>query len=638
MSELTLKRVDGRGLAVPWRLYGYILREHIGPFLFALVVATLVLILGQVFRMMELILNKGVPAQFALELFVLYLPAVLAYDVPMALMVGTLMAFGRLSADSEITAMKATGTSFLSLMVPSLALAVVFAVGMFFFNDRVLPEANHDFKNLLYDIQNKRPDINLREGVFINDFPGYLIYIEQLDDRSMEMEGVRINMPRGGRLEKIVTAARGRIETGEGGYIRLYLEEGEIQIKPMGSDAFRILHFDDYTIDIDADTELKREERLLRSDREMTVAMMEDKVNEFDLDRAMLARAAQIRKRQMLAGEELTPRHELLQNLTLAAGGYTPSEIRQMYNIREPFEQREMTPGSAKHGDKPGPEKIDFADRTPLAELSLPGSLEEGREAEIGATFEEAPEAEDDDGRAPPPGTGLYIDPLEQHLAMQRSGTDKPPIELFEDNGGKEETGEAEEEEEEESEAAGIIRPEAIIDRSHSPEGISATLTAAERLAREERYLATRYRTLRSQMDKYELEIAKKYSISFACISFVLLGAPLGVMIRRKGKGIGFVTSIGFFFFYWVCLVGGEALGDGGDLNPWLAMWLPNIIFLGLASIFIYRAVNDIGITSRGVVSAVLRFFTREGPIGRWLDRRKRRRIERERGSSASAP
>jgi lipopolysaccharide export system permease protein len=607
-------------MPVPWKLYRYVLREHAGPFVFALVVATLVLLLGQVFKMMELIVTKGVPGRYALELFVLYLPAVLAYDVPMALMVGTLMAFGRLSADSEVTAMKATGTSFLSLMVPGVVFACLFAVGMFFFNDLVLPEANHRFKNLLLDIQNKRPDVSLRPGVWITDFAPYEIYIDEMDDRDMTLEGVKINIPRGGSLEKQISAAHGTLETGEGGRIRLLLSDGTIQITPPGSDSFQTLKFANYVIEINADTELTREEREMRSDREMSVAMMTERVNEALFDQHLLYRAAEIRKRQMLAGVEPESRHRLLQAMRLAAGGYTPEEIRRLYGIRAP---RTTDASQERRRPEPQPDRLDFSGRTPLfeeEELEVP-PLGEVRTAEAGGTTPPPLEVEETGEEESPrfigSSTELYIDPLEQHLAIQggpqlkvEAGDGRPPEEPAVEGGVEEEGPEP------------PPTPERVVEAG---EGADRTLTDAERVAREERYLAIRRRTLQGEVNRYTLEIAKKYSISFACIAFVLVGAPLGVMIRRSGKGVGFVTSIGFFIFYWICLVGGEALGDRGILDPWLAMWLPNIVFLGLAAVFIRRAVNDANLASRGVVSAVIRFFTPEGPLGRLLRRRKRR-------------
>ena len=62
-----------------------------------------------------------------------------------------------------------------------------------------------------------------------------------------------------------------------------------------------------------------------------------------------------------------------------------------------------------------------------------------------------------------------------------------------------------------------------------------------------------------------------------ACIVFVLIGAPLGMRVRRAGPAVAFV-SIGFFLFYYLCLVGGEELANRLLLPPWLAMWLPNIV------------------------------------------------------------
>jgi lipopolysaccharide export system permease protein len=80
------------------------------------------------------------------------------------------------------------------------------------------------------------------------------------------------------------------------------------------------------------------------------------------------------------------------------------------------------------------------------------------------------------------------------------------------------------------------------------------------------------------QMDKYLVEIYKKYSIPFACIVFVLIGAPLGMMSRRGGFGMGAGLSLGFFLFYWSCLIGGEKLADRTVLSPFMGMWVANII------------------------------------------------------------
>lgn len=88
------------------------------------------------------------------------------------------------------------------------------------------------------------------------------------------------------------------------------------------------------------------------------------------------------------------------------------------------------------------------------------------------------------------------------------------------------------------------------------------------------------------QADIYLVEIYKKYSIPFACVVFVLIGAPLGMLTRKGGFGVAAGMSLGFFLLYWACLIGGEKLADRELLSPFLSMWIANII-LGSAGFYL---------------------------------------------------
>ncbi len=79
------------------------------------------------------------------------------------------------------------------------------------------------------------------------------------------------------------------------------------------------------------------------------------------------------------------------------------------------------------------------------------------------------------------------------------------------------------------------------------------------------------------------VEIHKKFSLPVACVVFVLIGAPLGMRVRRAGPAVAFL-SIAFFIFYWMCLVGGEELARRSLFPAWLSMWLPNLV-LGVVGI-----------------------------------------------------
>ena len=88
------------------------------------------------------------------------------------------------------------------------------------------------------------------------------------------------------------------------------------------------------------------------------------------------------------------------------------------------------------------------------------------------------------------------------------------------------------------------------------------------------------------QMDQYWVEIHKKYAIPAACIIFVLVGAPLGIMARRGGFGIAATLSLGFFVLYWAFLIGGEKLADRAILSPFWGMWGANIL-IGAMGIYL---------------------------------------------------
>jgi lipopolysaccharide export system permease protein len=92
---------------------------------------------------------------------------------------------------------------------------------------------------------------------------------------------------------------------------------------------------------------------------------------------------------------------------------------------------------------------------------------------------------------------------------------------------------------------------------------------------------------------EYLVEIHKKFAIPFACIVFVFIGAPLGIMSRRGTFGVGASLSLGFFFFYWACLKGGENLADRGFFDPWIGMWIANIV-LGIIGLYLtFRTARE---------------------------------------------
>ena len=107
--------------------------------------------------------------------------------------------------------------------------------------------------------------------------------------------------------------------------------------------------------------------------------------------------------------------------------------------------------------------------------------------------------------------------------------------------------------------------------------------------------------------NKYGVEIHKKFSIPIACILFVLLGAPLGVMSKKGGLAVSTSLSFGFFLIYYILLISGEEMADRGFLTPAIGMWTPNFIILFIAIILSFALFSDVTL-----LPALLLTFTKK--------------------------
>ncbi len=99
------------------------------------------------------------------------------------------------------------------------------------------------------------------------------------------------------------------------------------------------------------------------------------------------------------------------------------------------------------------------------------------------------------------------------------------------------------------------------------------------------------------RINQYQVEIYKKFSIAIACLIFALIGAPLGLSIRRGSLGTVAAYALGIFLFYWVTLVQGEKLADRGLLPPWLGMWIANTVMLILGTWLVVYVTMDLRAT-----------------------------------------
>jgi lipopolysaccharide export system permease protein len=190
-------------------IYRHILRAHLAPFFGSFFIVMFLFLLQFVMKFMDQLAGKGLSGAVIIELMMLNLAWMVVLAVPMAVLVATLMAFGGLSSNSEITAMKAGGVSLYAMMAPVVAASLLVTYSMIEFNNTVLPEANHRLKTLLMDIHRKKPTLTLIPGLFSQDLPGYSILVRKTFEESNNLEGVTIFDHTDPSKNVVITARRG---------------------------------------------------------------------------------------------------------------------------------------------------------------------------------------------------------------------------------------------------------------------------------------------------------------------------------------------------------------------------------------------------------------------------------------------
>lgn len=224
----------------------YFLREVAVPFLFGIGVFTFILLIARMLKLVELVVNRGVSLLEIGKLFAYILPTFLEVTVPMALLLAVLLAVGRLSADSEIIALRTSGISLYQMMLPILAFTVAVYVLDMFLAVYARPWGNTQLKASLYEIAKTRASAGLRERVFNDDFSGLVIYVEHIQPPGDQLGGVLIADSRDPNQRNTVLAKRGFIVSNEETHtVTLRLLDGNIHTFMPGE---RSYHKTDFTV------------------------------------------------------------------------------------------------------------------------------------------------------------------------------------------------------------------------------------------------------------------------------------------------------------------------------------------------------------------------------------------------------
>jgi len=407
----------------------YILKENFKPFVVSLMVTTFVMLLDKIIDLLNLIIEKHLDVVTIISIFGLSLPFILALTIPMAILLASIMSFGRLSVDNELIAFKSCGINIYTLLKPTVIAALLISFFMVYFNNAVLPETNHLLKNMMIKANYRRPATAIVPGTF-NSMKNYTIYVkERIDD---ELFGILIYNREKTKFPQTISAEWGRIELANGGNsLKAILYNGQMHERDQKNPAkYNISEFKKFTLNLpDLGYKMNKEGTDYRGDRELSSNAMQEIVEE---------RKSKIK----IITTEIEDIQDKIEKIKYENGNETDKkELKKIYT-----------------------------------KLNL--------------------------------------------------------------------------------------KKDKVV-------------------------------TLQSDIRKYEVEIHKKYAIAFACVIFVLIGAPIGMMTKTSGVGMSFSVSAIVFLIYYGALTLGEELADKGIVSPFLAMWISNIVFCFIGIYLVVISVRE---------------------------------------------
>lgn len=460
------------------------LRSFLPLFLMTFFICLFIVLMQFLWRYIDDLVGKGLEIHVLGELFFYAALTMVPMALPLAILLASLMTFGNLGERFELTAMKASGVSLVKVMRPLIVFIALVAVGAFFFQNYVLPIAQTKMWTLLYSVRQKSPEVEIPEGVFYDQIPGYNLYVESKNPETGTLFDMMIyDVSRGFDNTRVILADSGHLK------------------------------------------------------------MADDKAHLF---------------LQLYDGEQF-------ENLRDNNGGGTTSTGAYQPYRRETFKTKEILVAFDANFNR--------MDESGMRNQYVGKNIEE-----LQATIDSVTLRVDSIGNSI--GTSIKEYPYAgiSYYKMDYSNPENPktvrkpvaldkPIDID----------------------SVFYKEKPSMTRSYLAQALSKARQMKQDYEFQSYTMADDKKTIR----RHGIEMHKKFTLSFACLIFFFIGAPLGAIIRKGGIGTPLVISVFLFIFYYIIDNTGYKMARDGKVEVWEGIWLSSFVLLPLGVFFTYKAVRD---------------------------------------------
>lgn len=228
-------------------------------------------------------MSKGIGMHIILKFLVLLIPFMLSYSIPISILTSVLMVFAKLSADNEITAIRANGISLKFIFKPIFICTIIVVVLCLFINDKLRPNAIFKGRKLLVEIGMEEPMVNITSGRFNEVFPNYVVYVGQKQGKMLKR--VVVYKFEQDKLNSVITAEKGEVihedeKTAPNVYLKLYkgvIEEIPQEEQETGK--LNRMQFETYNIKFNLEEQVHDVSELTKKEREMTNRELINRIN-----------------------------------------------------------------------------------------------------------------------------------------------------------------------------------------------------------------------------------------------------------------------------------------------------------------------------------------------------------------------
>ncbi len=476
------------------RLHLFMLRSFTPLLVMTFFICLFIVLMQFLWKYINDLVGKGLSFEVLAELFFYAALTMIPMALPLAILLASLMTFGNLGENFELTAMKAAGVSLINIMKPLIILIVAISIGAFFFQNDVLPIAQTKMWTLLYSMRQKSPELEIPEGVFYDQIPGINLYVDSKNRETGTLYDVMIyDMSAGFDNARVILADSGKlVSAADRTHLYLTLWQGE-QFENLS---------DQQAATAAGSTPYRRES--------------------FDFKEILLSFDANFNRMD-------------------------EDGMRNQY-VGKNIAQLQATIDSVTH-------RIDSVGVTNSAELRSTPYLGVGN-------VSAAPRQEDNpEDIAGPSVPEVGAQPVLREVAMDRP-----------------------------------LNVDSIFRASTSGRAIAylnQALNKAHRYQSEYQFRGLTIDDNRRVIRRHAIELQKKFTLSFACIIFFFIGAPLGAIIRKGGLGMPLVISVFLFIVYYIIDNTGYKMARDGKVEVWQGMWLSAAVLLPLGVFLTYKAVHD---------------------------------------------